>query len=353
MFQVIILYRSALFRDPSPETTIANEAVMHRFEATLQSAGFDAHLVSVGDDIADVLAAFDPAQTVVFNSCEGTEDNPYGYDPITALLERAGFVYTGAADEVLAWSFNKADMKTRLLQHNIPTPEYAIYIDGDSRGWSIFPALVKPVNQHSSVGITRASVVDTPEQLEARVRHVCETWGQPALVEDFIDGPEYRVYILGNRHLEILPVYATYYDNAPDYHDHIWGYDNKWTEHGTNDLLRYELPARLDADLQTRIVNVAVESYRRCGARDYGAVDLRLRDGIPYVLDANQNADISEGYSFAQAAAAAGYSYAELVTRIVLLAAERLPGGSSGRGRAADRQYGSQVVPNRLQRLQN
>jgi len=324
-FQVVVLHRPLKFSDPLLSTTVVDEPTMIRFGESLKSAGFDTLLVSVGDDIASVLENFDPARTVYFNCCEGTDDDPNGYDPITGLLESERFIYTGACDPVLAWSYDKGNMKARLVAHSIPTPEYAIYSDGDSRDWSIFPALVKPVNQHGSFGITRASVVDTPEQLEDRVRYVYDTWKQPALVEDFIDGPEYRVYILGNGDLEILPLYATYYDAAPDYHDHIWGFDNKWTNNGTNDLLRYDLPPQLDADLQARIEQAAAGGYRVCEARDYGAVDIRVRDGVPYLLDVNQNPDISEGYSFAQAAQAGGCNYAELLAKIVLLAAERLP----------------------------
>jgi D-alanine-D-alanine ligase len=324
-FQVIILHRPLSFSDPLMSTTVVDEQIMERFEESLKSAGFDAHLLSVGDDIASVLQTFDPAKTVYFNCCEGTDEDPNGYDPITALLDSAGYVYTGACDEVLSWSFDKTNMKKRLVSKDIPTPEYMICSDGDSRAWSLFPALVKPVNQHGSFGITRASVVDTPEQLEEQVRYVYETWKRPALVEDFIDGPEYRVYILGNDELEILPLYATYYDTAPDYHDHIWGFDNKWTDHGTNDQMRYELPAQPEPDLQRRIEQAAIDGFRVCEARDYGAVDIRVRDGIPYVLDVNQNPDISEGYSFAQAAQAGGCTYAELVGKIVLHAAERLP----------------------------
>jgi D-alanine-D-alanine ligase len=323
-YQVIILYRKLMFQDTTLEKTVVNHDVMIRFEQTLQAAGFDARLLDVGDDIAEVMATFDPCKTVYFNCCEGTNDDPNGYDPITALLDSAGYVYTGASDPVLAWSHNKANMKHRLVEHGIPTPEFALCKDGDSRGWTTFPALVKPVNQHGSFGITRASVVDTPEQLEARVQYVYERWKLPALVEDFIDGPEYRVYILGNDNLEILPLYATYYDNAPDYHDHIWGYDNKWTENGTNDILRYELPPKLTLEMQACIEKAATDSYGVCQARDYGTVDIRVRDGVPYVLDMNQNPDISEGYSFAQAAEAGGCSYAELIGKIVLLAAERL-----------------------------
>jgi D-alanine-D-alanine ligase len=324
-FKVIVLHRALKFSDPALVNTVITIEFMKRFEESLKTAGFNTGSVHVGEDIATILKGFDPAKTVYFNCCEGTDDDPNGYDPITGLLESAGYVYTGACDPVLVWSYDKENTKKRLVKHNIPTPEYAICQDGDSRTWATFPALVKPVNQHGSFGITRASVVDTPDQLETRVREVYATWGQPALVEDFIDGPEYRVYILGNEQLEILPLYATYYDAAPDYHDHIWGYDNKWTENGTNDILRYELPAVISADLQAEIVRVATESYRICEARDYGAVDIRVRDGIPYVLDVNQNPDISEGYSFAQAAQAGGCTYPELLGKIALLAAERLP----------------------------
>lgn len=323
-YQVIILYRPLMFHDPAMEKTVVNHDIMVRFEQTLRSAGFDAHLLDVGDDIADVLTKFDPSSTVYFNCCEGTDDDPNGYDPITALLESRGYVFTGASDPVLKWSHNKMNMKNRLVENNIPTPDFAYCEDGDSRGWSIFPALVKPVNQHGSFGITRASVVDTPEQLETRVRYVYDTWKMPALVEDFIDGAEYRAYILGNHTLEVLPLYATFYDAAPDYHDHIWGYDNKWTETGTNDILRYELPPKIDTELQARIEKAATDSYRVCEARDYGTVDIRVRNGVPYVLDMNQNPDISEGFSFAQAAEAGGCTYAELIGKIVLHAAERL-----------------------------
>jgi D-alanine-D-alanine ligase len=324
-FQVIVLHRALKFADPELVNTVITEDFMKRFEESIRTAGFNTRSVRVEDDIETVLKGFDPAKTVYFNCCEGTDDDPNGYDPITGLLEGAGYIYTGACDPVLVWSYDKGNTKTRLVKHNIPTPDYAICIDGDSRSWKTFPALVKPVNQHGSFGITRASVVDTPDELETRVREVHATWGQTALVEDFIDGPEYRVYILGNEQLEVLPLYATYYDAAPDYHDHIWGYENKWTESGTNDILRYELPAVVSAELQAEIERVATESYRICEARDYGTVDIRVRDGVPYVLDVNQNPDISEGYSFAQSAQAGGCTYPELLGKIVLLAAERLP----------------------------
>src|SRR5687768_11295328 len=175
-FQVIVLHRALKFADPALVNTVITEEFMMRFEESLKTAGFNTGSVRVEDDIATILKGFDPAKTVYFNCCEGADDDPNGYDPITGLLEAAGYVYTGACDPVLVWSYDKENTKKRLVKHNIPTPEYAICSDGDSRSWTTFPAFVKPVNQHGSFGITRASVVDTPDQLETRVREVYATW---------------------------------------------------------------------------------------------------------------------------------------------------------------------------------
>jgi D-alanine-D-alanine ligase len=324
-YRVIILHRPLKFTNPSLTVTVVTEEYIQRFESALQEAGFDARLVDVLDDIEDVLQTFDPRSTLIFNCCEGTDDDPNGYDPITGLLEKYGFGYTGASDPVLAWSHDKANMKARLVEHGIPTPKYAICHNGIPQAWDTFPALVKPANQHGSFGITRASVVDSPESLAAQVKDVHETWKKAALVEDFIDGMEIRVYMLGNDEIEVLPLYATYYDAMPDYHDHLFGYENKWGEESANALLTYALPPKLPDDLQALIVKAAVDGYRACEARDYGTVDIRVRDGIPYVLDVNQNPDISDGYSFADAAKAGGYDYPTLLAKIVRYAAERLP----------------------------
>jgi D-alanine-D-alanine ligase len=323
-YQVVVLHRPLKMYDRELKKDVPDEVSFPKFAASLESAGFRVHLLCAGDDIASQLDAYDCTKTIFFNCCEGTEENPNGYDPITCLLEEGNYVYTGATDATLKWSFDKSITKVRLVHHQIPTPRYAIYQDGDSRAWDIFPSLVKPVNQHGSFGITRASVVDSSAELEEQVTRVYQTWGKAALVEDFIDGPEYRVYILGNEILEILPLYGTWYDASPDYHDHIWGFENKWGEQ-SDQSLRHELPAILDPALETAIKEAAATSYRICEARDYGTVDIRVRDGRPYVLDVNQNPDISEGFSFAQAAEAGGCSYPELLARIVLLATERLP----------------------------
>jgi D-alanine-D-alanine ligase len=324
-YQVVVLHRPLTFKDQSLVKTVTTDEVAERFENSIRSAGFSVITVAVGENIEAVLEKFDRKHTVFFNCCEGTDDDPNGYDPITGLLERCGYAYTGASDPVLLWSFDKTNMKNRLIEHNIPTPKHGIYVDGDSREWSVFPALVKPANQHGSFGINPTSVVHTPDELEQQVLKVYQTYKSAALVEDFIDGPEFRVYITGNEELDIYPLYGTYYDAEPDIRERIWSYENKWAEVQSNPVLRHELPSVLEGDLQARIEEAAAKSYRAIEARDYGTVDIRVRDSIPYVLDANQNPDISEGYSFAQAAEAGGRDYPALLRRIIELAAERLP----------------------------
>jgi D-alanine-D-alanine ligase len=327
-FQVVILHRVLHFIDPLTEKPDDSLATVVGMPKALKKAGIEASLLLVEDDIEQRLQAYDPAATIFFNTCEGEDDNPNWYDPITSILERLGLTCTGARDEILQGSQDKAIMKAQLIQGGVSTPDYEICVDGQLNGWRRFPALVKPANQHGSFGINRTSVVDSYSELKRQVECVLDEWKSPALIEDFIDGAEYRAYMVGNDDdIEIMPLYATIYDAVPDHHDRLFGFDNKWKAEAcpVNELLNYELPARLSPEMQTRIEQEAKAAYRAVGSRDYGACDIRVRDGIPYVLDANQNADISEGYSFAAAAAAGGITYPELLKKVVLHTAARLP----------------------------
>jgi D-alanine-D-alanine ligase len=327
-FEVVIVHRVLHYIDPlnnQPDNSLQTVVGMPK---ALQKAGIKASLLLVESDIEERLKAYDPATTIFFNTCEGEDDNPNWYDPITSLLERLGLNCTGARDEILQGSQDKRIMKEQLLRGGVSTPDYEICADGKLNGWGRFPALVKPANQHGSFGITRTSVVDSYADLKRQVEEVLDTWKGPALIEDFIDGAEYRAYMVGNGdHIEIMPLYATIYDAVPDHHDRLFGFDNKWKAEAceVNELLHYELPAKLSPEMQTLIEREAKAAYRAVEARDWGACDIRVRDGVPYVLDANQNADISEGYSFATAAAAGGITYPELLKKVVLHAAERLP----------------------------
>ena len=188
-----------------------------------------------------------------------------------------------------------------------------------------FPLIVKPANEDASVGIDDSSVVYSLPDLRKRVRFIHTEYDQPALAEEYIDGRELNVAILGNRPPLALPISEIDFSGLTDGMHKIVSYEAKWM-HGT---VAYEgtngvCPAILPAQLEARLKETAVRAYTLIGCRDYARVDFRLtKDGVPYVLEVNPNPDISDDAGFARSARAQGYSFAEIVGKIVESALER------------------------------
>ncbi len=321
-YTVLILYRPLpdLNADPELGQTIATHETIVAVDEALRAADFVTEIIHVEADIERVLGMYDPRHNVIFNYCDGYHDNPSGYDPITMLYEKMGFAYTGADDRTLSQSQDKAITKAQLVQRGIPTPDYRFFETDDVTGWSIFPALVKPAYLHASMGILPESVVETPEQLQRQVQRILDAFKQPALVEDFIEGNEYRVSIWGNHQLEVLPVTGFYY--TPDQRYGLKHFDSKWEETG----YKSEVPAStLTPALLERIEGAAKATFQAVGMRDYGGIDMRVRGDQPYVIDPNQNADISPESTFLRAVKAAGGDYSHMVGQIARLASARRP----------------------------
>lgn len=319
-YKVLIAYRPFSIDDPALLQTVASDETIQIVHDSLAAAGFDAEIVCVGRDIETVLRGYDPRETLIFNYCDGFQDDPTGYDPVTRLFEDLGFAYTGARDAVLVSSQDKATIKAVLVAHDVPTPVYRI-CETAPEDWTHFPALVKPSRKHGSLGITPESVVETPEALARQVRRVVEEWQQPALVEEFIDGVEYRVSLWGNGHVETLPLMSITYFPIPGRQYGLKDFQTKWEEIG----LKMDIPAQVEPALKRRIEETAIAAYHACEMRDYGGIDIRVRDDTPYVIDPNANADISDVSNFIRVAKAAGYDYSMMLARIVRLAAERIP----------------------------
>jgi D-alanine-D-alanine ligase len=212
------------------------------------------------------------------------------------------------------------------LQNNISTPVSKVFSQPERDGWKHYPALVKPTLEHCSFGITPEAVVDDPGQLERRIEYVLDTWHQPALVEEFIDGPEVNAAIWGNGHLKVLPLSMLDFHAFSDYHQRLVTFDAKWEP--SADAFRLNpttCPAEFEPELQERIESTACAAYRALRLRDYGRIDMRLRDGVPYVLDVNSNPDITIPGGFARSAREAGYDYSRAISHIIQLASERMP----------------------------
>ena len=188
------------------------------------------------------------------------------------------------------------------------------------------PAIVKPVAEHGSCGITLASVVQDRKSLGERIDACIRDYRQAALVEEFIIGRELNVALWGNGFPEVLPVAEIAFRWTDEPLQQIVSFSGKWHKdsveaRGTPGIC----PAELAPHVQDRVEAAAVLAYQELGVRGFARVDMRLRDEIPYVLEVNSHPDLAPDAGFFRSARAAGHSYASMLLYILRLAFASAP----------------------------
>lgn len=284
------------------------------------------------------------APEIVFNIAEGTS-GAARESQIPAMLELLGIPYTGSDPLTLAVCLEKAWTKQVLWSYGIPTapafvvaPEQeevcSVASEEPARGQRVslahvglaklLPAVVKPLGEGSSIGISNASLVRSLEELEDRVRQVFERYAQAALVEHFLPGREFTVALLGNgRRLETLPPVELRFDALPGEAHPIYSYEAKWVWDRPEKPLRiFECPARLSAELEGTLWEICLRTFRALGCRDWARVDVRCDEaGVPHILEVNPLPGIlprpEDNSCFPKAARAAGMSYSQLIHRVL------------------------------------
>lgn len=314
--------------DPSWTATELEQAdrESRRLGHAMRRQGHSVSLVPVRTaDLRGVMAAYDPADVLVFNWCESVPGIDHSEALVAETLEEMRFTYTGATPRTLKLCYDKGRVKRRLNLRGVPTPEWRLLNSvRAAQGWNCFPAIVKPACEHCSIGVDHGAVVSSPAELRARTAYVLETYRQPALVEDFIDGREFHVALWGNQPVEMLPPVEMDFSSFDDIHKRLCSYDAKFApdSEAYREIKTY-VPARLTPAEFARLEEVSKAAYTALECRDYGRVDVRLRDGEFYILDVNPNADISADASLALAAEKAGYCYGAFGSRVLDMAAER------------------------------
>ena len=296
-------------------------------EQALRSQGHPVTNIPVYDsDLESHLKNYDPDEYIVFNGCEGLPGIPFSEGTVAETLEAMGFTYTGSPPEVLSTGWDKAKVKKRLGSCGVPIPAWKIFTSAHVDGWRKFPAIVKPAREHSSCGLSREAVVLSQEKMLSRTAYVLDNFQQPVIVEDFIDGREFHVSLWGNQSVKVLPPAEMDFSAFTDVEDRLCTFDAKHKpDSSAYEKICLRIPASLSATEYKELERVARRAYRVIGCRDYARMDIRLRDGVFYILDVNTNPDVSSDTSMAFAAKLAGYSYGAMLSQMVNFAARRHP----------------------------
>src|SRR5437588_7912346 len=291
--------------------------------AALGELGHTAEHLAIFDDVDLVrqkMESFQPE--VLFNLVEQFKNNP-GFDQnIVSLLEMQGEPFTGCGSTGLILCKHKGISKKILGHHGILTPNFVVIPRGQRIGGPRklkFPILVKPVKDEASYGISQASLVKDEDQYRDRVAFIHEKHKSDTIAEEYIEGRELYVSIMGNAKLTVFPIRELVFREVPPNEPKIATYRAKWDEEYRKRWgLQNQFPEDLPPALIAEIEDICKRIYRLLTIEGYARIDLRLTpDNKVYFIEANPNPILAEDEDFAQAAAKAGLPYPQLIDRII------------------------------------
>lgn len=303
----------------------------HVARALIQ-VGYKAALFNMNGDIQRLLDFVkDKQPDVIFNLCESIGNEAIHEMHVAGLYELLGIPYTGAPSFVLGTCLSKARTKEILAFHGIRTARFMIFkniSELQEENLSLkYPLIVKPSREDASAGIENGSIIEDFSSLRKRVRLIFNDYDQPALVEEYINGREMNVAIVGNKRPIVFPISEIDFSGLPSDYPKIVTYNAKWMQ-GTPEYSGTVgvCPAPIPAELEKKLKEIALKCYRVMGLRDYGRIDIRIdKNNVPYVLEVNPNPDLSDDAGFARSARAYGLSFEDTITKIVEYALERMP----------------------------
>ena len=326
-YRVLVLMDSDFVPPDSLEGYPPEEILKWKTEydvvSTLREMGHHVQSLGVSDDLGAIRQAIvEDKPHVTFNLLEEFHGIALFDQHVASYLELMQQPYTGCNPRGLMLGHDKVLCKQILSYHRIPPPRFTVF----TRNKVIrperrlkYPLLVKSVIEEASLGITRDSIVHTDKELTARVLRVHEDLDTDALVEEFVEGREFYVGILGNQRLQTFPVWELLFKNLPEQIPNIATARVKWDTDYQKELgVMTEAVTDLPDAMIRKIVKVCKRIYRVLYLSGYARIDLRVNtEGQIFVLEANPNPDLSYGEDFAESASTSGVSYDKLLTRII------------------------------------
>ena len=307
------------------------DPVVPQVARTLRKLGHRVSVLGVHGDVKRLIAGLARRKPdLVFNLMEMFGDNVFGDIPVTGLLDLLGVDYTGSGPGELYLSQDKGLTKRLLAFEDILYPRFAVFSreTGFETGGNLrMPLFVKPLRSDASLGIGGKSLVQDWTGLMERVSAIRREVDDAALAEEFIEGREFYVGVIGNSQPKALPPVEIDFTGFPEGVPKVMDSKAKWDERSKEYKGTRSILAQLPDELRARLQKVAVDAYRALRVRDYGRVDIRLTDtGDIYVLEVNASCYLEKKSEFAMAAGAAGLDYPRLIERIVDLAVARRKG---------------------------
>jgi D-alanine-D-alanine ligase len=333
--KIVVLYDRVLVDDEEPQATdkspvtrtLDKKEVEEEVAEALGKLGHDAVMHELDGTPKSLLALSRVDCDLLFNLTESFADDDTADFKIAAFLELLGKRYTGSGTHGLMLAQDKAIAKKIFAFHGIHTPVFARCYRGrlDFSHDLQFPVIVKPAREDGSIGIEFSAVVSSIRELMERMDWLHAHFDSPVLIEEYIDGREMYVGVLGNDKPEALPVVELDLSKLPDGTPRIAAAEVKWGKgtkiyRDTKSMIATDLPEDTVLSLQ----QTAVAAYQALELRDYGRVDMRLQpDGRVQVIEVNPNPWLSSRAELAMAARKSGRTYPELVSEIVDLAMTR------------------------------
>ncbi len=304
------------------------DVVVDQVAQALRKHKHKVKIVGVHGDLMGLITALRAQKPqLVFNLMEMFARNVLGDAAVAGVLQLLGLRHTGGGPGELYLRQDKALTKELLAYHAVPFPNYAVFRRHsypDTIGRLQMPLIVKPLRMDASIGIESTSLVRSTTQMMKRVIAIHEKVKDSALVEEYIEGREFYVGVIGNRKPIALPPIEMDFSGMPTGMPRILGRRAKWVKTSREYKGTCSKVAELPDELRTRLQKVSVDAYRALRVRDYGRVDLRVTPGGDvYVIEVNASCYLEKSAEFATAAAAAGIAFDELVNAIARLAITR------------------------------
>lgn len=324
-----ILSDKPLPDDPEAEFTVNGfRSEIESVKNALKEGGYNVKTLGLRRINSKIIAKIEEIDPdAIFNLCESLYDQAKYEMYVASLFELLKIPYTGSPPFTLGLSLNKRKTKQILRAAGLPTPCSVVTIQDQPFSLSDLdlPYIVKPIREDGSAGISSDSVVATKEEAIERVKYIHETYHQPALVEEFIQGKEIQVFILGQVEPRVLATGDIDFSKMPKDEPNIISFQAKWDEKSPlYEATEPNFPAKLDAEAQSKIEKAALRAYKELGCRDYARVDMRLRaDGKFYILEINANPDISLEAGLDKMAETAQMTYNKIICEIAASAVSR------------------------------